>query len=149
MNKYFIFFAVILCALAIGLFVVNRIKKSVLISNISFVCVALSVLLVGCVALEVEKLFEPEISTQYQEVTTSASTTERNNGRPVKNRTTTTTKKSFSYEHNNKSNNNIVYITRSGKKYHLSYTCGGNEYYECTIDQALERGLTPCKRCAQ
>ncbi|MBQ8228672.1 MAG: hypothetical protein IJZ88_06635 [Clostridia bacterium] len=145
MNKYFIFFAVIVGAVAIALFVVNKIKKSVLISNICFVCVIASALLLGCVALEVEKLFDTEISTQYHEVTTELTTKLRNNGRPVKEQTQTT---ATSTQHQ-QINTNTVYITKSGKKYHLSYTCGGNEYYECTIEQALERGLTPCKKCAQ
>ncbi len=146
MNRYFIFFAVIAAALAIALFIVNKIKKSQLLGNICFICVVIVGLMVGCVALEVEKLFEKEVSTDYHPVTTYASTTQRNNGRPVKNRTTTPTTSPSTGNH---ADTNIVYITRNGKKYHLSYTCGGNEYYECTLTQALDRGLEPCKRCAQ
>lgn len=42
-----------------------------------------------------------------------------------------------------------VYITKNGSKYHYSYTCGKAEYYECTLKQALERGLEPCKKCTE
>ncbi|MBR5479531.1 MAG: DNA/RNA non-specific endonuclease [Clostridia bacterium] len=41
-----------------------------------------------------------------------------------------------------------VYRTPSGKKYHLSSTCGGKNSYEVTLQQALSAGLTPCSKCA-
>ena len=151
MKNAFIVCAIIFAVTALILCLINKKEKSVAISNIGFVCFAVSVLMVGCLALGVDELFVEEVSTQYQEVTTSASTTKRNNGRPVKEHSSTTTPDSTKQAsaHKQNQNNSIVYITKSGKKYHLSYTCGGNEYYECTLTQAIERGLTPCKRCAQ
>lgn len=41
-----------------------------------------------------------------------------------------------------------VYITPTGKRYHLDPDCGGKNSYEATMDIALRRGLTPCKKCA-
>lgn len=42
-----------------------------------------------------------------------------------------------------------VYITRTGKKYHYSLDCSDADFYECTLEQALERGLEPCGKCVQ
>ncbi len=41
-----------------------------------------------------------------------------------------------------------VYRTPSGKRYHLNPTCGGKNSYEVTYEDAVEAGLTPCKKCA-
>lgn len=48
-----------------------------------------------------------------------------------------------------KSDDDTVYITKNGTKYHFSADCGDYELYECTLRQAKERGLEPCRRCAQ
>lgn len=41
----------------------------------------------------------------------------------------------------------IIYITKTGKKYHYDDTCNGGKYYESTLEEALRRGLTPCSKC--
>ena len=43
-------------------------------------------------------------------------------------------------------NSQTVLITRTGSKYH-THKCGNGTYYEATLDEALARGLTPCKKC--
>ena len=43
---------------------------------------------------------------------------------------------------------NTVYATPSGSRYHLKPTCGGSSSAQITLDEALKRGLTPCKKCA-
>ena len=45
------------------------------------------------------------------------------------------------------SKHEIVYITRTGKKYHYSITCNGGTYYPVKIDEALKKGLKPCNKC--
>lgn len=40
-----------------------------------------------------------------------------------------------------------IYVTRTGKKYHYNNHCNGGTYYESTLEQALARGLEPCKKC--
>ena len=40
-----------------------------------------------------------------------------------------------------------VYVTKTGKRYHYNNHCNGGTYYESTLDDALGRGLTPCKKC--
>lgn len=41
----------------------------------------------------------------------------------------------------------IVYITKTGKKYHYSSTCNGGTYYPCKYEDAIKKGLKPCKKC--
>ncbi|MGN1478349.1 MAG: hypothetical protein ACI4XH_01160 [Acutalibacteraceae bacterium] len=41
----------------------------------------------------------------------------------------------------------IVYITKTGKKYHYTYPCGNGTFYECSLEEAISKGLEPCKRC--
>ena len=43
---------------------------------------------------------------------------------------------------------NIVYVTESGTRYHLNSHCGSGSYAPVSLEEALDRGLTPCKRCA-
>ena len=42
-----------------------------------------------------------------------------------------------------------VFRTPTGKRYHYSPTCGGKNSYGISLDEALDAGLTPCKRCAK
>lgn len=42
-----------------------------------------------------------------------------------------------------------IYVTRTGKKYHYNNHCNGGTYYESTLEQALARGLGPCKKCVK
>ena len=41
-----------------------------------------------------------------------------------------------------------VYITPTGKRYHYSSICGGKNSKPTTKADAISRGLTPCKKCA-
>lgn len=46
-------------------------------------------------------------------------------------------------------NSQTVYVTPTGKRYHLSPTCGGKNSKATTLSNAKSMGLTPCKKCAQ
>lgn len=48
----------------------------------------------------------------------------------------------FTQEENRK-----VYRTETGKRYHYDGNCNGGTYYECTLEEALAAGLTPCQKC--
>ena len=41
-----------------------------------------------------------------------------------------------------------VYITPTGKKYHLNKNCAGSTAKQVTLLEAKEKGLTPCSKCA-
>ena len=45
------------------------------------------------------------------------------------------------------SKGHTVYVTETGKRYHYSSSCNGGRYYASTLEDALARGLTPCKKC--
>ena len=142
MDIFFIICAGVCFTAAVILFRIQKTKKSTIAGNIAFVMIIISFLSIGCYSLDVDTLFQKEHSSEFSQPTTSAVTTERNNGRPVKKDNQTTEPQALA-------DSDTVYITRNGEKYHFSYTCSNNQYYECTIDQALARGLTPCKKCAQ
>ena len=41
-----------------------------------------------------------------------------------------------------------VWVTASGSKYHSKSDCGGiSNAYQITLEEAEQRGLTPCKKC--
>lgn len=49
----------------------------------------------------------------------------------------------------NSNNTGTIYRTPTGKRYHYDVQCGGKNSYEVTLEDALNAGLTPCKKCAQ
>lgn len=70
----------------------------------------------------------------------------------VKSDNETTTRKSFDdiiSERENQKNEQMVYITPTGKRYHLDPDCGGKNSYSAKLTAAQSRGLTPCKKCAR
>ncbi len=48
-----------------------------------------------------------------------------------------------------KANSPTAYITPTGKRYHLSQSCAGENAIQTTIAEASEKGYTPCMNCAQ
>ncbi len=50
---------------------------------------------------------------------------------------------------NTKTDSQTVYVTPTGKRYHLISTCGGKNSRAVSLSQAKSMGLTPCKKCAQ
>lgn len=48
-----------------------------------------------------------------------------------------------------KANSPTAYITPSGKRYHLSQSCAGENAIQTTIADASDKGYTPCAKCAQ
>lgn len=45
-------------------------------------------------------------------------------------------------------NSEVVYITPTGKKYHLKESCAGKNAIKTTLEAAEATGKTPCKKCA-
>lgn len=41
----------------------------------------------------------------------------------------------------------VVYVTKTGKKYHYENPCGNGTYYESNLADAKARGLQPCEKC--
>ena len=90
-----------------------------------------------------EKEQSPEENTDTFEQQNKEEKTESNpiQGKPSTSNSKTTTAKP--------TNNGTVYITPTGKRYHLSSTCGGKNSTPTTLEEALGLGLTPCGKCAK
>lgn len=43
----------------------------------------------------------------------------------------------------------VVYITKNGKKYHYSKSCGKGNYKAVSLSEAVKKGYESCKRCAK
>lgn len=79
--------------------------------------------------------------------------TESSTGITSKPENTTHEKDKTEIESNNTSDSfpihDIVYYTKSGKCYHYINPCGKGTYYECTFEEAIQKGLTPCDKCVK
>lgn len=82
------------------------------------------------------------ISSSKLESNNSSSKKESNSATTSKNNTTGTV-------NNAKTDSQTVYVTPTGKRYHLISTCGGKNSRAVCLSQAKSMGLTPCKKCAQ
>ncbi len=83
--------------------------------------------------------------TTEEEVTTTETTeppTEKPTSPPVKQTEPPTNPPIIVQE-----DSQTVYYTETGSKYHYDSKCGRGDYFPCTLDEALEMGLEPCKKC--
>lgn len=44
-------------------------------------------------------------------------------------------------------NGRTVYVTRTGKKYHYANPCGRGKYIATNLQEAINRGFSPCEKC--
>ena len=63
--------------------------------------------------------------------------------------TNKTTSSKNSKSNTNNTHGEKIYCTPKGKRYHFDPNCGGKNSRETTLDAALAKGLTPCKKCAK
>ena len=104
----------------------------------------------------VEAVAEPEKKQETAKVDTSSKSSSTSTSQSNK-ATKTQTKKQTTGSSSSKStsssapvtNSQTVYVTPTGKRYHLISTCGGKNSTASTLNKAKARGLTPCKKCAQ
>lgn len=159
MTKMFLILIIIFSIVSI-IFLFFSLKKK---SNIYGVICALAG--ISVIALAICSLFNASPENEdykkpgsYVSVTTyeeSITSQEQRSLRPSQTQASTTTfsDKSESMPDASaaptKGNHSIVYITKSGKKYHYSHPCGRGTFYECPISEALSRGLEPCKKCVK
>ena len=142
--------------------------------SIVFIILALSLLFAACGSDEPIKIEaqdsigliknEEEATTLSEEVTTSTENTVTETTTVSENTTVTqftdettdnstattvisSTAASVQIEQTKAPEGQTVYITPSGKRYHLSSTCGGKNSYSVSIDDIGSR--TPCQKCAQ
>ena len=46
-------------------------------------------------------------------------------------------------------NYKIVYITKTGEKYHYANPCGRGSYFAVSLENAINMGYKPCGKCAK
>lgn len=92
-------------------------------------------------------------ASSSSKASTSTSTSSSTQSKSTKQTTSSsTTKQSSSGSSTSSSstqNSQTVYVTPTGKRYHLSPTCGGKNSTATTLSNAKSMGLTPCKKCVQ
>lgn len=106
-------------------------------------CVAIAALALSCT---VEIKSNENLRDGSETVVTLSGKTEK---QPVKTNVNENTEiyKTIKTQTEDNSADRIVYITKTGKKYHYSFDCSSVDFYECTLDEALEMGLEPCGKC--
>lgn len=88
----------------------------------------------------------PSTSTEAKTETTTPSTpTEAPASAPQSSTKTETTAQA---SQPTTQNERKVYRTKTGKRYHYDSHCNGGDYYEVTLSDAQNAGLTPCQKCA-
>lgn len=102
-------------------------------------CVAIAALALCCT---VEKKGSETQQSGSQTVVTLSGEAEKQTEKSAEKEITETTETTEA-----DSADRIVYITKTGKKYHYSYNCSDVDFYECTLSEALEMGLEPCGNC--
>lgn len=91
---------------------------------------------------------EATTSIKDIETTPSSNNNEENQENTDVSSEITNTSKSIETD-NIVTNGEYVFRTPSGKRYHFSETCGGKNSYEVSFDEAIDDGLTPCKKCVK
>lgn len=88
-------------------------------------------------------------SSSKASTSTSSSTQSKSTKQTTSSSTTKQSSSGSSTSSSSTQNSQTVYVTPTGKRYHLSPTCGGKNSTATTLSNAKSMGLTPCKKCAQ
>ncbi len=153
-TKTFLLLTVALCAvLAVFLFISLKKKSRVFTAVCALLAVAATALSV-CSLAGVGTGGKDEMITSYVTVGKYKTTEMKRSTRSTKNHEVSSKAadaKSAEQQtaSGDNANHETVYITKNGKKYHHSYTCGKGTYYECPYKEALEKGYEPCKKCVK
>ncbi len=85
----------------------------------------------------------------YSKSTTSSSKSTGTTSSSTNKSSSSTSKKSTGSSSTTITDGQTVYVTPTGKRYHLKASCAGKNATPSTVSKAKARGLTPCKKCAQ
>ena len=137
---FFLVLIIFFCLLSVITLVFHVYSKSKIPLALFTVCA------VGVIALSAVMLMSQNTSSKYVRdyIPITAAQKESHS----KKKATTSTAESGTAASELK-DSDIVYITKHGKKYHVSLDCGNYEFYECTLKEAEERGLEPCQNCTK
>lgn len=85
----------------------------------------------------------------YSKSTTSSSKSTGTTSSSTNKSSSSTSKKASGSSSATITDGQTVYVTPTGKRYHLKASCAGKNATPSTVSKAKSRGLTPCKKCAQ
>ena len=85
----------------------------------------------------------------YSKSTTSSSKNTGTTSSGTNKSSSSTSKKASGSSSTTITDGQTVYVTPTGKRYHLKASCAGKNATPSTVSKAKARGLTPCKKCAQ
>ncbi len=91
-----------------------------------------------------------QATSSKQQITSSKQQTTSSKQQTTSSKQITSSKqKTTSSVNHPKTTGDTVYCTPTGKRYHRDIDCGGKNSSPININDAIKRGLTPCKKCAQ
>lgn len=143
MIELFLVLIIISAFICVFSVIIGISSKKKVFPLVSVCCGVLIMALAFCCAIELreEKSTQNEIKETVK-ITTSAH--DKNIKKNTEKSEIHAAEKTEAYDENR-----IVYITKTGEKYHFSYNCSDADFYECTLKEALELGLEPCGRCTE
>lgn len=154
MNKLFLLLIFAVCALLLVFLIMSFKKKSKILTAMCTLLAITATALSVCSLADVGTGGNDDMITSYVTVGKYTATEIKKSTRSTKSsktssETTVTNSQIQQTVKNDIANRETVYITKNGKKYHYSYTCGKGTFYECPYKEALEKGYEPCKRCVK
>lgn len=151
MDRLFLLLTAAICVVLLVLLIVSLKKKSKVLPVVCAVLATAAVALSVCSLAGVEIGGNDNMRTSYITVGKYETAENEKSTRSTRSSKALTDKAEVESSErqtaNSNSNHEIVYITKSGKKYHYSSTCGKGTYYECPYEEALKKGYEPCQKC--
>lgn len=154
MNKLLLLLIAAVCAALSVTLVISLKKKSRVLTAVCALLATAATVLAVCSLARVGTGGSDEMITSYVTVGKYKTTEMKKSTRSTKNheassKAADTQSAEQQTASGDNANHEIVYITKNGKKYHYSYTCGKGTYYECPYKEALEKGYEPCQKCVK
>ncbi len=154
MNKLLLLPIAALCAVLAVLLIISLKKKSRALTAVCALLATAATVLAVCSLAGVGTGGGNTVITSYVTVGKYKTTEMKRSTRSTKNhdassKAADTQSAEQQTASGDNANHETVYITKNGKKYHYSYTCGKGTYYECPYKEALEKGYEPCQKCVK
>ena len=149
MTELFLTLIIISAFICVVCVIINIGSKRKAFSLVSVCCGVMIIALAFCCAVEIKSDNKPQSTTQTAIIIDKGKTEKQTSesiekaGTEVHKTAESRTAEAAEAD----SPDRIVYITKTGKKYHYSYDCSAVDFYECTLAEALEMGFEPCGKC--
>lgn len=154
MDKLFLPLIAAICVLLLVLLIVSLKRKNKVLTAVCVLLAMAATVLAVCSLAGVGTGGSDKMITSYVTVGKYKTTEMERSTRSTKNheassKAADTQSAEQQTASGDNANHETVYITKNGKKYHYSYTCGKGTYYECPYEEALKKGYEPCQKCVK